>query len=164
MQLMIVAAARVAAAGAKQKSKVLYEYVVASPQFRQRVEAIAQAFIGMQAGLQKEKRTVQRQRAKREKQIKQVLSNSAGMYGELRALTGLPDIVALTAGATVDTAAETKAIVLELPPTAVKSGKIASLPLRIRLVVTSHDTRGETQSYSGDGCSYRARRKFVPAA
>jgi hypothetical protein len=116
MQLANVAVARAAAAGAKRKSEILYEYVVASTQFRQRVEAIAEAFIGMQAGLQEEKRTAQRQWAKREKQIEQVISNTAGMYGELQALTGLPDLAALTAGAAdMDSSRETKGIVLELP-------------------------------------------------
>src|SRR5262249_16087982 len=119
IQLMNIAVARVAANGAKQKSEILYEYVVASAQFRQRVEAIAEAFVGMQAGLHEVKRTAQRQWAKREKQIEQVISNTAGMYGELQALTGLPDIAALTAEAPdMDTAAETNGIVLELPSTA----------------------------------------------
>ena len=36
--------------------------------------------------------------AKREKQIEQVISNMAGMYGELQALAGLPDVPALTIG------------------------------------------------------------------
>ena len=35
----------------------------------------------MQTGLQEEKRATQRQWAKREKQIEQVISNTAGMYG-----------------------------------------------------------------------------------
>ena len=61
MQLMEIASARAAAAGAKQKSEVLYEYVVGSTEFRHRVEAIAEAFIGMQTGLQEEKRAAQRQ-------------------------------------------------------------------------------------------------------
>jgi len=130
MQLLSVAAGRAAAAGAKQKSEILYEYVVASTQFRQRVEAIAEAFIGMQAGLQEEKRTTQRQWAKREKQIEQVISNTAGMYGELQALTGLPDIHTLTAG-TVDTdgIADTDGIVLELPLRSKKNGEDDALSL-----------------------------------
>ncbi len=123
MQLSNVAVARAAANGAKQKSEVLYEYVVASTQFRQRVEAIAEAFIGMQAGLQEEKRTAQRQWAKREKQIEQVISNTAGMYGELQALTGLPDLAALTVGADVDSAAETNGVVLELPSKRIVNGQ-----------------------------------------
>jgi hypothetical protein len=124
MQLMNVAVARAAANGAKQKSEVLYEYIVASPQFRQRVESIAEAFIGMQSGLQEEKRTAQRQWAKREKQIEQVISNTAGMYGELQALTGLPDLAALTAGASdMDSAAESNGIVLELPSNRIANGQ-----------------------------------------
>jgi hypothetical protein len=98
MQLLQIASTRAAAAGAKQKSEVLYEYVVASTEFRQHVESIAEAFIAMQEGLQEEKRIAQRQWAKREKQLEQVISNTAGMYGELQALTGLPDIPALTVG------------------------------------------------------------------
>jgi hypothetical protein len=124
IQLLNVAGARVAAAGAKQKSEILYEYVVASTQFRQRVEAIAEAFIGMQAGLQDEKRATQRQWAKREKQIEQVISNTAGMYGELQALTGLPDLAALSGGgAEVDCATETDGIVLELPSKKIANGQ-----------------------------------------
>jgi hypothetical protein len=124
MQLANVAVARTAAAGAKQKSEILYEYVVASTQFRQRVEAIAEAFIGMQAGLQEEKRTTQRQWAKREKQIEQVISNTAGMYGELQALTGLPDIPALTDGATdMDGSADTNRIVVGLSSNDIANGE-----------------------------------------
>jgi hypothetical protein len=48
--------------------------------------------------VQEEKRAAHRLWAKREKQIEQVICNTAGMYGELQALAGLPDIPALTAG------------------------------------------------------------------
>src|SRR3984893_608898 len=116
MQLLNVANARGLAAGAKQKSEILYEYVVASTQFRQRVEAIAEAFIGMQSALQDEKRAAQRQWAKREKQIEQVISNTAGMYGELQALTGLPDLPALTASTHEPEASDDRdGIVVRLP-------------------------------------------------
>ena len=97
-QLVEIASARAAIAGAKQKSEVLYEYV-SSTEFRHRVESIAEAFIAMQIGLQEEKRAAQRVWAKREKQLEQVLTNTGGMYGELQALISLPDIPALTAGA-----------------------------------------------------------------
>jgi hypothetical protein len=116
MQLLNVATARAVAAGAKEKSEILYEYVVASTQFRQRVEAIAEAFIGMQSALQEEKRAAQRQWAKRQKQIEQVISNTAGMYGELQALTGLPDLPALTAGTYESEASDDRdAVVVQLP-------------------------------------------------
>jgi hypothetical protein len=129
MQLVQIASARAAADGAKQKSEVLYEYVVGSTEFRHRVEAIAEAFIGMQMGLQEEKRAVQRQWAKREKQIEQVISNTAGMYGELQALTGLPDISALVAGARQPELYEdTDAVVVQLPSRAIKDAKRDELP------------------------------------
>jgi hypothetical protein len=117
-QLANVALARAAAAGAKQKSEILYEYVVSSTQFRQRVQAIAEAFIGMDKDLKDEKRAMQRQWAKREKQIEQVLLHTAGMYGELQALTGLPDIPALTAGTDGPEVREESAVVVQLPPRA----------------------------------------------
>jgi hypothetical protein len=114
MQLLQVASARAAAAGAKQKSEVLYEYV-SSTEFRHRIESIVEAFVAMDVGLQEEKRATQRQWAKREKQIEQVILNTAGMYGELQALAGLPDLPALTAGGTTDEPEEHSAMVLKLP-------------------------------------------------
>ena len=111
-QLVEIAAARAAIAGAKQKSEVLYEYV-SSTEFRHRVESIAEAFIAMQIGLQEEKRAAQRVWAKREKQLEQVLTNTGGMYGELQALISLPDIPALTAGAQEIDGSE--AVVVKLP-------------------------------------------------
>lgn len=130
MQLLQIASARAAADGAKQKSEILYEYVVESTEFRHRVEAIAEAFIGMQMGLLEEKRAAQRQWAKREKQIEQVIANTAGMYGELQALAGLPDIPALTVGTReADPSEETGSVVVQLPSRAKKDGRRDELPL-----------------------------------
>lgn len=126
MQLMSAAVARAAADGAKQKSEILYEYV-SSTQFRQRVEAIAEAFIGMQSGLQEEKRAVQKQWAKREKQIEQVISSTAGMYGELQALTGLSDIPALSTGA-YEPEISQQSVVVQLTARAVNDSKRDELP------------------------------------
>jgi hypothetical protein len=72
----------------------------------------------MDKDLKDEKRAMQRQWAKREKQIEQVLLNTAGMYGELQALTGLPDIPALTAGTEEQELHEQSAVVVQLPPRA----------------------------------------------
>jgi len=126
VQLINVAVARAAAEGAKQKSEILYEYV-SSTQFRQRVEAIAEAFIGMQSGLQEERRAAQKQWAKREKQIEQVISNTAGMYGELQALTGLSDIPALGSG-TEESEISNQGVVVQLPTRAVNDSKRDELP------------------------------------
>ena len=82
-QLLQVAATRAAAVGAKQKSELLYEYA-ASTQFRHRVESVAEAFISMLRGLQEEKRATHRLWAKREKQIEQVISNTAGCMASFR--------------------------------------------------------------------------------
>jgi len=127
VQLLQIASARAAADGAKQKSEILYEYVVGSTEFRHRVEAIAEAFIGMQMGLLEEKRAAQRQWARREKQLEQVIENLAGMYGELQALAGLPDIPALTAG-TQNTPEEANQVVVQLPSRARKDAKRDELP------------------------------------
>jgi hypothetical protein len=126
MQLMSLAVARAAADEAKQKSEILYEYV-SSTQFRQRVEAIAEAFIGMQSGLQEDKRAVQKQWAKREKQIEQVISSTAGMYGELQALTGLSDIPALSTGA-YEPEISQQSVVVQLTARAVNDSKRDELP------------------------------------
>jgi hypothetical protein len=128
-QLVEIAAARAAIAGAKQKSEVLYEYV-SSTEFRHRVESIAEAFIAMQIGLQEEKRTAQRVWAKREKQLEQVLTNTSGMYGELQALIALPDIPALTAGAEeAGCSEEPDRVVVKLPARARRDSEREELPL-----------------------------------
>jgi hypothetical protein len=129
MQLSNVALARAAAAGAKEKAEFLYEYVVSSTQFRQRVQAMAEAFVGMEKDLKEEKRAMHKQWAKREKQIEQVLLNTAGMYGELQALTGLPDIPALTVGAPeTEGSEELESVVVQLPARTVKDRKRDELP------------------------------------
>ena len=97
LQLLQVASARAAAVGIRQKAELVYEYA-ASTQFRHRVESMAEAFMSMHTGLQEEKRATHRTWAKREKHIEQVISNMAGMYGELQGLAGLPDVPALTIG------------------------------------------------------------------
>jgi hypothetical protein len=76
-----------------RKSEALYEHV-SSTEFRHRVESIAEPFIAVQIGLQEGKRSAHRIRAKHEKQLEQVLSNTGGMYAELQALIAVPDIPA----------------------------------------------------------------------
>jgi hypothetical protein len=79
--------------------EVLYHYLSGS-EFRQRVEAIIEAFVDMQKDLQAERRTAERQWSKREKQIQRVIANTAGMYGDLQGIIGtsLQAIPALTDG------------------------------------------------------------------
>ena len=66
--------------------EVLYEYLI-STEFRQRVEAIVEAFAEMKDDLEKERATMERVWAKRDKQIRQVATNVHGMVGEFQAIT-----------------------------------------------------------------------------
>ena len=103
LQLIEVEMTRLAAVGKNEKMEVLYRYLSGS-EFRQRVEAIVETFIEMQAELQEERRIAERRWAKREKQIHRVVANTSGMYGDLQGLIGtsLQAIPALLAGAAED--------------------------------------------------------------
>lgn len=76
-----------------EKMETLYNYLTGS-EFRNRVEAIAEAFIMMKDELEKEKRLFAKNWAMREKQIEKVVNNTFGMYGDLQGLMGpaLPEI------------------------------------------------------------------------
>jgi hypothetical protein len=79
--------------------EVLYHYL-SGAEFRQKIEAIVEAFVQMQEDLNEEKRATERRWAKREKQIQRVITNTSGMYGDLQGLIGasLHDIPLLTDG------------------------------------------------------------------
>jgi hypothetical protein len=95
-----VAQAKNALVGKNEKMEVLYHFL-SGAEFRQRIEAIVEAFVQMQQDLNEEKRATERRWAKREKQIQRVISNTSGMYGDLQGLIGasLHDIPLLTDGA-----------------------------------------------------------------
>jgi hypothetical protein len=95
--LLSVAGARRAETDKREKAEVLYSYL-SSTEFRQRIEAVVEAFVSMKADLDAEKRATARQWAKREKQIEQVVNNTALMYGDLQGIVGqaaLPTIKVL---------------------------------------------------------------------
>jgi len=83
--------------GKNEKMEVLYSYLTGI-EFKQRVEAIIEAFSGMDAGLRKEKLVYQKLWSEREKQIQKVIANTAGMYGDLSGLVTLPKIKTLELG------------------------------------------------------------------
>lgn len=58
------------------------------PHFRQRVEAIVEAFSTMREDLDKEKKVITKQWAKREEQIDRVMQATVGMYGDLQGIAG----------------------------------------------------------------------------
>ena len=55
---------------------------------RQRVEAIVEAFSTMQEDLDKERKAIMKQWAKREEQIERVMGATVGMYGDLQGIAG----------------------------------------------------------------------------
>ena len=69
------------------KMGMLYTYLTGN-EFRLQVEAIVEGFTQMQRDLDSEKRAMQQQWKKREKQIEKVLLNTTNMYGAIRGIAG----------------------------------------------------------------------------
>lgn len=85
--LIEVATARQASEGQQTKMELLYSYLT-GPGFQQRVQAIVEAFSGLQDDLAKEKKVITKQWAKREKQIDRVMQATVGMYGDMQGIAG----------------------------------------------------------------------------
>ena len=85
--LIEVAQSRQAIQGQQAKSEMVYDYLT-SPRFRQRIEAIVEAFSTMQADLEREKKVITKQWAKRDEQINRVMKSTVGMYGDLQGIVG----------------------------------------------------------------------------
>ena len=85
--LIEVASARQASDGKQTKTEIINQYLT-GPRFRHRVEAIVEAFSSMQEDLDKEKKAIIKQWAKREEQIERVMQATAGMYGDLQGIAG----------------------------------------------------------------------------
>ncbi len=85
--LIEVASARLATEGQQTKMEMVYQYLT-GPRFRQRVQAIVEAFSSMQEDLDKEKKAITKQWAKREEQIERVMQATVGMYGDLQGIAG----------------------------------------------------------------------------
>jgi hypothetical protein len=83
--------------GKNEKMEVLYEYLTGI-EFKQRLEAIIEAFSSMDAGLKKERMAYEKLWSEREKQIKKMMHNTIGMYGDLSGLVTLPQIKTLELG------------------------------------------------------------------
>lgn len=85
--LQELALARQANEGQETKTEMVYQYLTGS-RFRQRVEAIVEAFSTMQGDLDKERKAIMKQWAKREQQIERVMGATVGMYGDLQGIAG----------------------------------------------------------------------------
>jgi hypothetical protein len=85
--LMELAVARQSSEGQQTKSEMLYSYLT-SPRFRLRVQAIVEAFSNMKEDLDKERKVITKQWAKREEQIERVMQATVGMYGDMQGIAG----------------------------------------------------------------------------
>jgi hypothetical protein len=93
--LVQVAQTRNTVASKGEKLELLHRYL-SGVEFRQRVEAIVEAFERMREDLDQERRAAERQWARRTKQIESVTFNISGMYGDLQGLMpALPPIARL---------------------------------------------------------------------
>lgn len=103
LNLIEIANARQAAVGKHEKMEAIYNYL-SGTEFRQKVEAIVDAFKSMKEDLDAEKRVIEKQWAKREKQIGRIINNTARMYGDIQAIIGasLPQIKSLEPKALMD--------------------------------------------------------------
>jgi hypothetical protein len=93
MALIQTANAKELESGKDDKKELIYRYVT-GPEFRNRVTAIIEGFRAMKEDLESERRAMQKIWASREKQIERIISNTAGMHGDLEGLAGtaLPQI------------------------------------------------------------------------
>jgi len=85
--LLQVNIARQVSDGQQTKTEMVYQYLT-GPRFRQRVEAIVEAFSTMQEDLDRERKVIMKQWAKREEQIERVMGATVGMYGDLQGIAG----------------------------------------------------------------------------
>lgn len=85
--LLQVSMVRQASEGQQTKTEMVYQYLT-GPQFRHRVEAIVEAFSSMKDDLDKERKVIMKQWAKREGQIERVMNSTVGMYGDLQGIAG----------------------------------------------------------------------------
>lgn len=82
-----LASARQSGEGQQTKMEMVYQYLT-GPRFRHRIQAIVEKFGDMQEDLEKERKVMTKQWAKREEQIRGVIESTAGMYGDLQGIAG----------------------------------------------------------------------------
>ena len=97
MNLEAIAREKAMSVGKNEKMEILYAYLT-GVEFKQRVEAIVEAFNGLDEGLRKERIAYEKIWSEREKQLKKVMNNTIGMYGDMSGLVTLPQIKSLELG------------------------------------------------------------------
>jgi hypothetical protein len=85
--LIQLAAARQASEGQQTKAEMIYRYLT-GPEFRHRVAALVEKFNDMREDLDRERKFVTRQWAKREQQITVAIGATVGMVGDMQGIAG----------------------------------------------------------------------------
>lgn len=86
-QLIAVNFAQTAGEGKDEKMEMMFSYL-SGDEFRQRVEALVETFESMHMQLHRERRAMERLWKEREKQIQRIVTNTTGMYGDIRGIIG----------------------------------------------------------------------------
>jgi hypothetical protein len=94
--LIDVSSSRLVQQGQQTKMEQVYHYLTGT-KFRQRAEAVVEKFNDMRDDLDRERKFMGRQWAKRETQILAVVESTVGMVGDLEAIAGkaMPEITSL---------------------------------------------------------------------
>jgi hypothetical protein len=95
--LLEVALMRQAGEGQQTKMELVYQYLT-GPRFRQRVQATLEKLDNLREDLDKERKFLQKQWAKREEQIQCAAAATLGMFGDFQGIAGqtLQEIEGLT--------------------------------------------------------------------
>ncbi|MBP9864608.1 DUF2130 domain-containing protein [Patescibacteria group bacterium] len=102
-QLLLIAREKAGSVGKNEKMEIIYSYL-SGVEFRQRIEAIVEAFSSMKSTLDKEKLYFEKSWAEKEKQIQKVVRNTVGIYGDISGVVQLQKIEALELPAPKDEA------------------------------------------------------------
>jgi hypothetical protein len=91
--LVETARAQAAASGSESKKQLVYSYLT-SKEFRQRIGAIVESYLGMRKDLESEKLATSRLWAKRDKQLNGLMVQTAGVYGDVQGIVGksMPEV------------------------------------------------------------------------
>lgn len=110
-ELIAVSTLRQAMVGQNEKKDYLYQYVT-GPEFKNRIGIMLEAFTTLQTQLEKERKAIQVMWANREKQLRKVIDNTSGMYGDLQGIVGksLPNIAPLELPYDEDSAEPSEAV------------------------------------------------------
>ncbi len=73
--------------GQESKAQLIYSYLT-GPRFKHRIECIAEKFTELRSDLDKERKWMNKQWAKRDGELLAVLEATSGMYGDLQAIAG----------------------------------------------------------------------------